>query len=61
MISLPSLDNSVSKLSKSIDEELDKLNGVHTSGQPEDLNSERRETGTLSSDPNGKRRVGPAK
>ena len=55
------LDNSVSKLSKSIDEEIDKLNSTHTSGQPEDLNRERLEADTPSSDPNGKRRVGPAK
>ena len=55
------LGNSVSKLSKSIDEKIDKLNSAHTSGQPEDLNRERQETDTPSSDPNGKRRVGPAK
>ena len=55
------LDNSVSKLSKSIDEKIDKLNSTHNSGQPEDLNRERLENDTSSSDPNGKRRVGPAK
>ena len=55
------LDNSVSKLSKSIDEKIDKLNSKHNSGQPEDLNRERLENDTSSSDPNGKRRVGPAK
>ena len=53
------LDNSINKLSKSIDEKTD--NSTHTSGQPEDLNRERQETDTPSSDPNGKRRVGPAK
>ena len=55
------LDNFVSKLSKSIDEKIDKLNSTHTSGQPEDPNRERLETDTPSRDPNGKRRVGPAK
>ena len=55
------LDNSVSKLSKSIDEKIDKLNSNHNSGQPEDLNRERLENDTSSSDPNGKRRAGPAK
>ena len=55
------LDNSVSKLSKSFDEEIDKLNSAHTSGQSKHFNWERQETGTPSSDPNGKRRVGPAK
>ena len=55
------LDNSVSKLSKSFDEKIGKLNSAHTSGQPEDLNRERQETGTPSSDSNRKRRVGPAK
>ena len=55
------LDNSVSKLSKSIDKKIDKLNSTHTSGQPDDLNRERLETDTPSSDPNGKRRVGSAK
>ena len=55
------LDNSVSKLSKSIDEKINKLNSTHNSGQPEDLNRERLENDTSSSDPNGKRRVGPAK
>ena len=55
------LDNSVSKLSKSIDEKIDKLNSKHNSGQPEDLNRERLENDTSSSDPNGKRRVGSAK
>ena len=55
------LGNSVSKLSKSIDKKIDKLNSAHTSGQPEDLNRERQETDTPSSDPTGKRRVGPAK
>ena len=54
------MDNSVSKLSESFDEKIEKLNSAHTSGQPEDLNRERQETGTPSSDPNGKRRVGPA-
>ena len=47
------LGNSISKLSKSIDRKIDKLNSVHTSGQPKDLNRERQETGTPSSDPNG--------
>ena len=46
------LDNSVSKLSKSIDEKIDKLNSTHTNGQPEDLNRERQETDTPFSDPN---------
>ena len=55
------LGNSASKLSRTIDEKLDKLNSVYTSGQLEDLNRERQETGTPSSDPNGKRRVRPAK
>ena len=55
------LDNSVSKLSKSIDEKIDKLNSTHNSRQPEDLNRERLENDTSSSNPNGKRRVGPAK
>ena len=55
------LDNSVSKLSTSTDEKIDKLNSTYTSRQPEDLNRERLETDTPSSDPNGKRRVGPAK
>ena len=55
------MDNSVSKLSKSFDEKIEKLSSAHTSGQPEDLKSERQETGSPSSDPNGKRRVGPAK
>ena len=55
------LDNSVSKLSKSFDEKIDKLNNAHTSGPPEYLITERQETGTPTSDPNGKRRVGPAK
>ena len=54
------LDSSVTKLSKSIDEKIDKLNSTHTSRQPEDLNRERPETDTPSSDPNAKRRVGPA-
>ena len=54
------LDNSVSKLYQSIDEKIDKLS-IHTRGQPEDLNRERQETGTPSSDPNRKRWVGPAK
>ena len=31
------LGNSVSKLSKSMNEKIDKLNSVHTSGQPEDF------------------------
>ena len=35
------LDNSISKLSKSIHEQRDKIYSVHTSGQPEDLNRER--------------------
>ena len=48
------LVNSVSKLSKSIDEKIDKLNSTHVSGQPEDFNRERLETDTPSSDPNGK-------
>ena len=55
------MDNFVSKLSKSIDKKIDKLNSTHNSGQPEDLNRERLENDTSSSDPNGKRRVGPAK
>ena len=57
------LDNSVSNFSKSIDEKIDKLNhnSTHNSGQPEDLNRERLENDTSSSDPNRKRRVGPAK
>ena len=54
-------DNSVSRLSKFITKKTDKLNSTHTSGQPEDLNSERIETDTSFSDPNGKRRVGLAK
>ena len=44
-------DNSVSKLSKSVDEKIDKLNSTHNSGQPEDLNRERLENDTSSSDP----------
>ena len=40
---------------------IDKLISNNTSGQPEDLNRERQENDTPSSDPNGKRRVGPAK
>ena len=55
------LDNSVSKLSKSFDEKTEKLSSAHTNGQPKDINREREETGTPSSDPNGKRGVGPAK
>ena len=55
------LVNSVSKLSKSIDKKIDKLNSVHTSRLSEDLNRERQETGTPFSDPNGRRRVGAAK
>ena len=55
------LDNSVSKLSKSIDKKINKLNSIHTSGQPEDLHRKRQETGTSSSDLNGKSRVVPAK
>ena len=55
------LDNFVSKLSKSIDEKIDKLNSKHNSGQLEDRNRERLENDTSSSDPNGKRRVGPVK
>ena len=55
------LDNSVDKLSKSFDEKIKKQNSAHTSGQPKDFNRERQGTGTPSSDPNGKRRVGPAK
>ena len=54
------LDNSVSKLSKSINEKVEKLNSKHNSGHPEELNRERLENDTSSSDPNGKRRVGPA-
>ena len=46
------LDNTVSKLSKSIDEKIDKLNSTHTNGQPEDLNRERQETDTPFSYPN---------
>ena len=48
------LGYSVGKLSKSIDEKIDKLNSTHNSGQPEDLNRERLENDTSSSDPNGK-------
>ena len=55
------MDNSVSKLSKSVGEKIDKLNSTRTSRQPLDLNRERLETDIRSSDPNGKRRVGPAK
>ena len=55
------LDNSVSKTSKSIDEILSKVNSVHTSWEPENLNRERQEAGTPSSDPNEKSRSGPAK
>ena len=55
------LDDSVSKPSKAIDEKIDKLNSTHTSGQPEDLNRERLEADTPSSDPNGKRRIETAK
>ena len=55
------LDNSISDTSKSIDEKIDKLNSAHTSGKPEDLNREKQDIGGPSSDPNGKRRVGPAK
>ena len=36
-----SLDNSISKVSKSIHEQIDKLYSVHNSGQLEDLNRER--------------------
>ena len=49
------MDNCLSKLSNA------KLNSVLTSGQPEDLNRERQETGTPSSDSNGQSRVGPVK
>ena len=31
------LDNSGNKLSKSIDKEIDKINNLHTGGQPKDL------------------------
>ena len=55
------LGNSVSKRSKSIEEKIDKLNSIHNSGQLEDLNRERLENDASSSDPNGTRRVGPAK
>ena len=55
------LDNSVSKLSKSIDKKIDELYSVYSGGQLEDLNRERQETSTPFSDLNGKRRVGPAK
>ena len=55
------MDNSVSKTSKSIDEILSKVNSVHTSWEPENLNRERQEAGTPSSDPNEKSRSGPAK
>ena len=55
------LGNSVSKRSKSIEEKIDKLNSIHNSGQLEDLNRERLENDASSSDPNGKRRAGPAK
>ena len=54
------LDNSISKLSTSIDEKIGKLNSTCTSRQREDLNRERLETDTPSSDSNGKRRLGPA-
>ena len=43
------LDNSISKLSKSFDKKIDKLISAQTSGQPEDLNRERQETGTSAS------------
>ena len=55
------LGNSVSKRSKSIEEKIDKLNSIHNSGQLEDLNRERLENDASSSDPNRKRRAGPAK
>ena len=55
------MDNSVSKLSKSIDEKIGKLNSTHTNGQPEDLNRERQETDTPFSYPNWKRSVRSAK
>ena len=55
------MGNSISKLSKSFDKKIDKLISAQTSRHPKDLNRERQETGTSASDPNGKRRVGPAK
>ena len=55
------MDNSVSKTSKTIDEKIGKVNSVHTSWQVENLNRERQETGTPSSDLNEKSRSGPAK
>ena len=55
------LDNSLSKLSKSFDEKIEKLSSAHNNGQPEYINRERQETGTPSSNPNGKKGVGPAK
>ena len=57
----PALDNSMSKLLKSIVKKIDKLNSVHTSGQPEDFNRERQKTGSPSCDHNEKKRVGLAK
>ena len=56
-----SLDSSVSKLSKSIDEKIDKLNSVHTSEQPGYLNREWQEPDTPSSNTNRKKGVGPEK
>ena len=59
--SLNNLDSTLANsISKSFDKKIDKLISAQTSGQPEDLNTERQETGTPASDPNGKRRVGPA-
>ena len=55
------LGNFVSKLFKSIDEKINKLNSVYNSEQTENPYRERKKTGTPSSDSNGKRRVGPAK
>ena len=55
------MDNAVSKLSKSIDEKINKLNSAHIGGKSEGLNMEGQETGNPSNDLNGKRRVGPAK
>ena len=48
------LKDSVSKLSKFIDEKTDKLYSTHTSGEPEGLNRDSLETDTPSSDPEGR-------
>ena len=55
------LDSFVSKLSKSYNDKIDKLNSAHTNGQLGDLNRERQEAVTPCSDPKGKRRVGSLK